>query len=381
MGKCFIANILFSLLCLFIAGCGGATRGAPEKTKNEAAQSCINCHGSQGADWQLSAHNTKNGATCTDCHDPHPGHPNTCNTCHNGQYGSNPSFVPIINSGAVCLGCHTGTISGVSVVSARFGNFSAMSFINSRSLPGGVTVFGKTGFHFYTSSAFQTKYADSDYFLHNSIGVDNVFTTGTLGPCLTCHVGQESESKRHLPIPVDRSGKIVSTVCAKCHSVAPLLTVMDSSTYKSKKDGYFAALTVLAKVLKDRGFSYTDTYPNFANSNWKTDFGASGGFGGNTGMFTMGAAFNFNLLWHDYGAFAHNSLYAKRLIFDSIDWIVNHGVMTGSIGTALMALPSNSSSPGELLFTKADNVTGVYYNDSVRNKAIEYLQGTSGMRP
>jgi hypothetical protein len=35
----------------------------------------------------------------------------------------------------------------------------------------------------------------------------------------------------------------------------------------------------------------------------------------------MGAAFNLNLLFRDYGGFAHNDLYAKRLIFDSIDWL------------------------------------------------------------
>ena len=40
---------------------------------------------------------------------------------------------------------------------------------------------------------------------------------------------------------------------------------------------------------------------------------------GNEG--NMGAAFNLNLLFRDYGGFAHNDLYAKRLIYDSIDWL------------------------------------------------------------
>ena len=35
----------------------------------------------------------------------------------------------------------------------------------------------------------------------------------------------------------------------------------------------------------------------------------------------MGAAFNFNLLEHDPGGYAHNRYYAKRLIWDSIDFI------------------------------------------------------------
>ena len=51
----------------------------------------------------------------------------------------------------------------------------------------------------------------------------------------------------------------------------------------------------------------------------------------------MGAAFNYNLLHHDFGAFAHNSLYAKRLIYDSIDWL-NNKAMDGDVKAALGVL-------------------------------------------
>ena len=37
----------------------------------------------------------------------------------------------------------------------------------------------------------------------------------------------------------------------------------------------------------------------------------------------LGAAHNYNYLLHEPGAYAHNRLYAKRLIFDSIDWLDN----------------------------------------------------------
>jgi hypothetical protein len=45
-----------------------------------------------------------------------------------------------------------------------------------------------------------------------------------------------------------------------------------------------------------------------------------------TGDNNMGAAFNFNLLHHDYGAFVHNRFYAKRLIYDSISWLFDNDV-------------------------------------------------------
>jgi hypothetical protein len=51
----------------------------------------------------------------------------------------------------------------------------------------------------------------------------------------------------------------------------------------------------------------------------------------------MGAAFNFNLLVHDPGAFVHNRMYVKRLIYDSIDW-VDDGIMNYSVGATLDAL-------------------------------------------
>ena len=35
----------------------------------------------------------------------------------------------------------------------------------------------------------------------------------------------------------------------------------------------------------------------------------------------LGAAYNYSYLHHEDGAYAHNSYYAKRLIFDSIDWL------------------------------------------------------------
>lgn len=37
--------------------------------------------------------------------------------------------------------------------------------------------------------------------------------------------------------------------------------------------------------------------------------------------YTMGAIYNFYMLYYDPGAFAHNRRYVKRLIFDSMDWL------------------------------------------------------------
>ena len=382
-GLCYLAVLIFSAsLC----GCGSGTSGAPNPTTSARSQTCIGCHSRQGAEWSPSAHNTKNGASCADCHDAHPGHPNSCNVCHNGQFGSNPSAVAIRNTGAVeeyrgavakyadigdsnmCLVCHRegdGTVRSDSISASL--PFANTPFIRSTDATGGVTLFKKIGYHYYADST--NKYTDADFYHHDEIGIGNFSGTGTMGPCVTCHIGQASEGKRHSSMPIDGNRNLISTVCAKCHNELNAPEPITTADLDDQKDGYTSALVVLAKVLKDKGIVYRDAAPNFDTTNWLvfsvlTD-----------GAQTMGAAFNFNLLWHDYGAYVHNRRYAKRLIFDSIDWMLD-GAITGAIEAQLPA----STSAGELVFTKSDG-TGMYYNDVRKAAAVTYLQGTTGLRP
>jgi hypothetical protein len=67
-----------------------------------------------------------------------------------------------------------------------------------------------------------------------------------------------------------------------------------------------------------------------------------------TGQNNMGAAFNFNLLEHDPGAYAHNRMYVKRLIYDSLDW-VDDGVMNYSVGATLNALQDTTTYKAEAI--------------------------------
>ena len=53
----------------------------------------------------------------------------------------------------------------------------------------------------------------------------------------------------------------------------------------------------------------------------------------------MGAAFNFNLLKREPGAYVHNSVYTKRLIWDSVDYI-DDGIINNSTGSTLSGLSS-----------------------------------------
>lgn len=56
--------------------------------------------------------------------------------------------------------------------------------------------------------------------------------------------------------------------------------------------------------------------------------------GAKTGKNNMGAAFNLRLLEHEPGAYVHNRIYVKRLIYDSIDWADDNS-MNYSVGDTL----------------------------------------------
>ena len=72
---------------------------------------------------------------------------------------------------------------------------------------------------------------------------------------------------------------------------------------------------------------------NTAAKNWLST-GDSDKTGATTGKHNMGAAFNYNLLEHDPGAYAHNRYYAKRLIYDSIDWL-DDNIINNSVSATL----------------------------------------------
>jgi len=108
---------------------------------------------------------------------------------------------------------------------------------------------------------------------------------------------------------------------------------------EKEAEGYHEALEILNQTLVGRGVIFTGSYPYFSADSWI-----------NEGNF--GAAHNYNYLHHEPGAYAHNRFYAKRLIFDSIDWVDNY-VLDGSITIDKATYPEAAHWLG------ADATTGV----------------------
>ncbi len=313
---------------------------------------------------------------------------------------------PNVAGSNVCMACHVGleigeTIKGLNnptllsagtITTINFGN---QSFINSHYLTAGGQVFTTTGYEFDGRP-----YNNSPEYRHDKIGTPATLqlapfvNTGSNGPCIGCHMSRPNKNGNHLFLPVSRStvtyGEvtgITSEVCFNCHG--PSTTII-LDMVKEQKLQFTEAMEALKDQLALKlGWYFFPAYPyiyttstfddpkiacsqNVPVKNWQTggtqaivDAFPTCTYTGNndgtpgTGQNNMGATFNFNLLEHDPGAYAHNRMYVKRLIYDSIDW-VDDGVMNYSVGATLNALPDTTTYKAEaIMYLLPNGILGI----------------------
>ncbi|WP_224963018.1 cytochrome c3 family protein [Geomonas subterranea] len=212
----------------------------------------------------------------------------------------------------LCLGCHAGrqagaTVQALSRVTAQTAYSSAfwrdLRFVDAHYLSAGGQLYGATGYH----------YPGLPY---GNAGVNHSVIGGTeAGPCVACHLPGSSHT-----LSAAAGG---FTLCNGCH--------IDGGTVSAgfltgRSEQFASALKALSAALAARGFTPLTSpdgkpqYPYFTATNW-------GGRADGPG--NLGAAFNYNLLVHDPGAYAHNPAYVKRLVRDSIDFLTFGSVDRG----------------------------------------------------
>jgi hypothetical protein len=129
-------------------------------------------------------------------------------------------------------------------------------------------------------------------------------------------------------LDVTQNYKQPDGMCNNCH-MASAGHGMTDAVIEEEREGYQAALALFQQVLVQNGIYYSTNYPYFYPSAAPAGYGpayalsdwtAVGPFGG-TGKKNMGSAFNYNLLLREPGAFVHNRVYAKRLIYDSLEYL------------------------------------------------------------
>lgn len=237
---------------------------------------------------------------------------------------------PDIAGSNVCMTCHLGRETG-EVIKNNVDADGVRSFINSHYLAAGGTLFGTTGYEYAGLN-----YANPTFFKHDKIGSAAAAGTGTNGPCVGCHM---TSANKHKFTNVTKEAGVItgitSTACVTCHAGEFALTATDLA---EEEEEYVAALEVAKAALAAKGIHYYNAHPYFytaayvvggtntAFTNWASVYGLD------KWKDTMGAAFNINLLLHDPGGYAHNRFYAKRLIWDSIDFI-DDGLLNNSTAT------------------------------------------------
>lgn len=237
--------------------------------------------------------------------------------------GSSYTF-PNLAGSNICMTCHVEQENG-DTIKAKTDPGTNLGFINSHYLTAGGTLFGTSGYEYAGKD-----YANPAYFAHDKIGSKAAAGTGSNGPCAGCHMTTPNSHKfDNVTKTAGVITALTSSACITCHSgdhgAALAAGSADAAAFlETEKHHYHAALDALNAALTAKGVVFTPGYPYFALKNWAGVYPAA------NWKDTMGAAFNYNLLHHEPGAYAHNRVYTKRLIFDSIDFIDN-GVLDGTI--------------------------------------------------
>lgn len=224
-----------------------------------------------------------------------------------------------ITGSNVCVSCHVGRMGGEDVkllpLTTRYNNISA------HYLSAGGTMYRTIGYEFSGQN-----YANAAGYMHTMAGT-TMPNTGMNGPCVSCHMA--GDAGHTLEASIEDGGGTITNIpsfgssCAACHVEGETALI---ATLNTKKTGYEAALTALEGLIDARPeFKVCSNYPYLVAEGAacsRTNAYPTGG-GSWASHDLIGAVFNYGVLGngHEPGAFVHNSLYAKRLIYDSIDYI------------------------------------------------------------
>ncbi len=302
-----------------------------------SSDACAKCHTTSGYKKFVSggvapllSNNKKNEAImCSACHQDYSWKRRNIGA-QTLQYSYNGVAVilPNVGDSNLCVVCHGGRGNFQSKRSTRF---------QAHHLPIGADLFAEfshVGFEFTGRS-----YTRPTYFEHDIIGLAD----GS-GPCVSCHM-KSAKSHTFSVVTKDANGVITTintqAVCNTCHTVGTKYE-MTATKLEEESEGYIQAGVVLKALLANtitnyKGVAVVITTTTQANSASEGDYGSFQ---------------NSSYPKEDPGAFAHNRMYVKRLLFDSIDWM-QHGAFTDTITISAATYPAAAS------WFRADATTGI----------------------
>ena len=283
----------------------------------EVPADCSKCHSAQGLPFYIHSgvsvpQPPANGLECSTCHDAMPEFSRRKIPGVEFPGGAVISFGTSSNSN-LCLVCHQGRESTASVNAALAGlepdRVTTLDFINPHYLPAGATMFGSRakGAYEYPGRPY------SGYRLHFG------------GNCLGCHEAH--------------SGELVTEDCEYCHTGGrnPRSIRESYADYDgdgNTKEGLAREVDTLHQALytQIQGYAantvgtpiiYSNVYPYFfidTDGDGKADVGEYE-YANRYSAFTprlLRAAYNYQYLKKDPGAYIHNGPYAIQILYDSM---------------------------------------------------------------
>ena len=214
---------------------------------------------------------------------------------------------PDVSSSNVCIPCHAGRRNREYIATG-----TRSSSPRAHHLSAAGTLFSEKSHMLYEydldgDGNFAEHYLNQSYFAHDKIGTAAEPGTGSNGPCVACHMGGAS----HTFSVVTESGSAITAItnqalCDVCHTSAHGL--MTPAKLEEESAGALEAQAVLRALVTGTG-NYTGAVISTSTPTLN-DYGAL-------------QSSRYMDDGYDVGAYAHNSYYIKRIIFDSIDWLDN----------------------------------------------------------
>lgn len=298
----------------------------------------------------------------------------------------------VIGNSQLCIPCHAGLVSGNTINSLPDAGMNNVSFQNSHYMAAAGLMYVKAGFANFTSagavigtSTYGQSLTSNDdggalTSTHRKLGTAAMATDShvggrgliTGGPCVTCHMPKAGHT---WAINADS----FNGVCVNCHTTEGTTTLTANNfrtVFIDEQSAVFqdALNLALATLLNKYNISFNQAaYPYFYDNNLSPvgavkDWTRGGALSAAEAKKLMGACFNINILKREPAAYAHARTYARRLLYDSIDFLDNK-TMDMSVGATAIAY-------NQLLYVKGATAT-----DATTTEAFKYLAGynrTSG---
>jgi len=329
--------------------------------------------------------------------------------------GSAKAAFPDVGNSNLCIPCHSGRESGQAI--NAIADFTKADFVNSHYLAAAGLMYMQIGFKDFTTASapanaaapakpqfsygdsytmytgyalpaapagqvnsahrrFGTRYINGDNHVAPDRGVLSAWLPGTMdtgGPCVTCHLnaadsnGALTTNARATSHTLAINENTWNQVCVNCHKAeGPVEEFLEEQSAVFQD-----ALTLARNILLEKyHIKYTTVFPYFydlsADASGKTavkDW-TRGTKNQAFGRRMMGACFNLNLLTRDPAAYAHARTYARRLIYDSIDFLddgsINMTVGLAALGPIGQAILDHEGNPAFVKGTETTTVSPSY---------------------